>query len=91
MRVLMEQFTDLSRVPAPIDPSIAKVTVAERDGYVPRNGVSDFRDIWPQCDVEVIRGRGHITAYLMCRRIFRDNLVHVLRLNARKYYGADIL
>ncbi|MCP9264118.1 Abhydrolase domain-containing protein-2 [Dirofilaria immitis] len=85
MYVLMEEFTNLSNYPTPKDTRLVKNIIAENDGYVIRAGVPTMQQVWPGTTVEVIKGKGHIEAYLASHTLFRNCIREMLRKNQELY------
>lgn len=71
MRGIMNECTHLANFTPPVDPALIIAVCARDDGYVPREGVMDLRDIWPGCEVRYIEG-GHVQAFLLHQKDFRN-------------------
>lgn len=85
MYVLMEEFTNLCNYPAPKDTRLIKNIIAENDGYVIRAGVPTMQQVWPGTTVEIIKGMGHVEAYLASHTLFRRCIREMLRKNQELY------
>ena len=47
MHLLMDECTHMINFDVPVDTSLIKILSAKDDAYVLRDGVSDFKSIWP--------------------------------------------
>jgi hypothetical protein len=70
MHLLMDECTHMVNYDVPFDPSLIHVVAATDDAYVLRDGVNDFKTIWPGCEVEYIE-QGHVSAFLLSQQKFR--------------------
>ncbi|VDN58055.1 unnamed protein product [Dracunculus medinensis] len=87
MYILMEEFTNIGMYPKPFDTSLVKNIIAEKDAYIVRSSEPTMQDIWPGSCVEILKGVGHVTAYLTNHAIFRRSIVEMLHRNDRIYHG----
>ncbi|VDN07927.1 unnamed protein product, partial [Thelazia callipaeda] len=85
MYVLMEEFTNLKHYPIPKDTRLVKNIIAENDGYIIRKGVPTMQEVWPGSTVQVIKGLGHVEAYLVSHTLFRNCIREMLQKNQRLY------
>ena len=90
MRGIMDECTHLGNFSCPVDPSLAFVVTASRDGYVPQSGSIPLTDLWPGCTHVNIKDHGHVSAILFKGDVFRKAIADSMDLNARKYYGISL-
>ena len=65
MKDVLDFFTHLGNYSVPIDTRLATIIAAGNDAYIPIDGVSHFFDVWDdRCDIRIIKGIGHVEAYL---------------------------
>ncbi|VDK43668.1 unnamed protein product [Anisakis simplex] len=88
MYILMEEFTNLGNYPTPFDTTLVKNVIAEKDAYVVRNGAPTLQQLWPGSNVEVLKGMGHVYAYLANHHIFRKCIIEMLN-RSEHLYGHD--
>ncbi len=74
MRGIMDECTHLGNFSVPIDPELAIIINATRDGYVPRNGIQNLTDLWPGSTVRYL-DCGHVAAILFNTNAFRSVLI----------------
>lgn len=53
-----------------VDTELIIVVTAKGDGYVPRDGLTDIREVWPGSEVRYLDA-GHIGAYFLHQKVFR--------------------
>lgn len=70
MKGIMDECTHLKNFSVPFDTSLAIAVCAQADGYVPREGCSDLKDVWPGTTVRYIDA-GHVSAYIRHQNVFR--------------------
>jgi hypothetical protein len=64
MWILMEDFTNLSNFPVPLDPSRVHFVVSEIDAYIPRSElIPDVEQLWPGASVTYLPDEGHLGSY----------------------------
>ena len=85
MRGIMDECTHLRNFSVPVDPELAIVVLAEKDGYQLRKGVSSIPDIWPGSELRYIGNRGHVTSYLTKQDVFREAIYEVIEKIGEKY------
>lgn len=70
VRRVMDEFTHLAHFPKPVDQNLIIAVTANRDAYLPRDGVTSLTEIWPEAEIRYI-DRGHISAFLLDQARFR--------------------
>ncbi|XP_071452796.1 protein ABHD18 [Hetaerina americana] len=90
MRGIMDECTHLKNFDVPVDTDLIIAVTAKDDGYVPQEGVTDLRDIWPGIEVRNLDA-GHISAYVLYQHTFRAAIVDAFDRAARKYYNVNKL
>ena len=85
MHLLLEECTHMVNYDMPYDTSLVHVVAANDDCYVLRDGVNDFTSIWPGCEVEYIKGQGHVSAFLFSQLKFRQTIMNTLDKMINKY------
>ena len=75
----------LQNFAVPVDPELAIVVLAEKDGYQLRKGVSSIPDIWPGSQIRFIDNRGHVASYLTKQDVFRAAIYDVIDKIGEKY------
>lgn len=60
---------------------------ATDDAYVPREGITDIRDIWKGAEVRYLNA-GHVGAYLLHQNVFRTAIVDGFNKLRQKYYDS---
>lgn len=90
MRGIMDECTHLGNFSRPIDPELAFVVTASRDGYVPQVGSIPLTDLWAGCTHTNIPDHGHVSAILFKGDVFRTAIKDSFDLNCRKYYGTSL-
>lgn len=70
MHLLMDECTHLINYAVPVDPSMINVISAKEDAYILRDGVNDFKSIWPDSQVEYL-DQGHVSAFILSQNKFR--------------------
>lgn len=70
MRGIMDEFTHLTQFSTPVDTSLITAVCAIDDGYVPRDGVMDLKDIWPEAKIVYVNA-GHVSAFVLHQKTFR--------------------
>lgn len=70
MKGIMDECTHIANFATPVDTSLIIAVCAMDDAYVPRGGVSDIRDIWPEAEVRYVDG-GHVLAFVLQQKAFR--------------------
>ncbi|XP_046394234.1 protein ABHD18 isoform X2 [Ischnura elegans] len=90
MRGIMDECTHLKNFDVPVDPDLIIAVTAKDDGYVPQEGVTDLRDIWPGIEVRNLDA-GHVSAYVLYQHTFREAIKDAFERAARKYYSIDNL
>lgn len=70
MHALMDECTHLSNFSVPYDTSLAVCIIAQRDAYIPKDGLSTIEQVWPGVTVEYLDA-GHVGAYLYYLKFFR--------------------
>ncbi|CAB3410763.1 unnamed protein product [Caenorhabditis bovis] len=79
MRILMDYFTSLENFPTPIDTSLCHVFLADQDMYVLRDdGTPTYKQVWPECTVEMMEGYGHVSAYFLKHQTWRRTIQKLL-------------
>jgi len=89
MRGIMDECTHLGNFSKPVDPELAIIVSALRDGYVPQDGIIPLTQVWPGSTRRVLNC-GHVQAILFNSDSFRTAIADSLELNARKYYGTSL-
>jgi len=87
---VMDEFTHLANFDKPLDTSLVFSVQATKDGYVPRDGVCDLRDVWGDKVTVRYVDAGHVTAYTLHLADFRMAINDAIESCARKYYGATM-
>ena len=85
MREIMDECTHLRNFPVPVDPELAIVVLAEKDGYQLRKGISSIPEIWPGSELRYIDNRGHVVSYLTKQDVFRGAIYDVIDKIGEKY------
>uniref|UniRef100_A0A9J2P7A9 AB hydrolase-1 domain-containing protein n=2 Tax=Ascaris TaxID=6251 RepID=A0A9J2P7A9_ASCLU len=85
MYVLMEEFTNLGNYPKPVDTTLVKNVIAENDAYIVRSGTPSLQELWPGSNVEMLKGAGHVYAYLVNHGLFRKCIMEMLSRTERLY------
>lgn len=85
MRGIMDECTHLRNFAVPVDPELAVVVLAEKDGYQPRKGISSIPEIWPGSETRFIDNRGHVVSYLTKQDVFREAIYDVIDKIGEKY------
>lgn len=76
----MEEFTNLANYPVPVDPTLVRSIVAEKDAYVLRiPDIPNLLDIWPGSKVQILPNKGHVEAYFAEHGLFRKTIIDVLK------------
>lgn len=88
--VCTDECTHLDNFSKPVDPELAFIVSASRDGYIPRTGLIPLTTLWPGSTMRVL-DCGHVLAIVWHSNAFRKAIVDSLDLNARKYYGSSLL
>lgn len=70
MRGIMDEFTHIANYSRPVDSSCIVIVTANDDAYVPREGCTDLRQLWPQSEIRYV-STGHVAAYVLHHEIFR--------------------
>lgn len=70
MQAIMDECTHLKNFSVPFDTSLAMVIAAQHDAYIPKDGLSDFDEVWPGTTVKHLDA-GHVGAYLYYLKLFR--------------------
>lgn len=79
MWILMDEFTNLARYPLPLDASLVRSVVAEKDSYVLRIPlIPDLATLWPGARVQVLPNKGHVEAYFTHHKQFQQSIIDVL-------------
>lgn len=86
MRGIMDECTHLKNFDVPVDTNLIIAVTAKDDGYVPQEGVTDLRDIWPGMEVRNLDA-GHVSAYVLYQHTFRTAIIDAFDRAAKKYYG----
>ncbi|KAG8224825.1 hypothetical protein J437_LFUL002272 [Ladona fulva] len=84
MRGIMDECTHLKNFDVPFDPELVIAVSAKDDGYVPQEGVTDLRDIWPGIEVRHLDA-GHVSAYVLYQHAFRAAIVDAFERAFKKY------
>ncbi|KAK2728072.1 protein ABHD18-like [Artemia franciscana] len=84
MRGLMDEFTHLGNFCPPADLDMIIVVAANRDAYVPREGVKSLDEIWPGIEVRYV-DTGHIGAYLKYHGLFKRAIFDAFENYRKKY------
>jgi hypothetical protein len=74
----------------PIDPELAFIVTASRDGYVPAVGPIPVTDLWNGCTHRNIPDHGHVSAILFKADVFRKAIADSFDLNCRKYHNCSL-
>lgn len=53
-----------------VDTELVIAVAAKDDGYVPREGLTDIREVWRGAEVRYLN-TGHVGACLLHRKVFR--------------------
>ena len=90
MRGIMDECTHLGNFSRPIDPSLAFIVTASRDGYVPQVGSIPLTDLWKGCTHRNIPDHGHVSAILFKADVFRKAIIDSFDMNCKKYHGVSL-
>nr|CAG4645618.1 EOG090X08BF [Lynceus sp. MCZ IZ 141354] len=85
MRGIMDEFTHISNYSTPVDTELITIIAAENDAYVPRDGATDLRTLWPGCQMKYVK-TGHVAAYLLHHKMFREAVKDGFNKLIDKYY-----
>ena len=88
MKGVMDEFTHLSNYPSVQDDSLIVACEAENDAYIPRKGVTDLRDIWPNAEFRFLK-HGHVANCVFGHRSFQSAIKDAIQRTAHKYYSAQ--
>lgn len=89
MRGIMDECTHLGNFSLPVDPELAFIVSAARDGYVPTVGTIPLTSLWKGCTHRTI-DTGHVAAILFKSDVFRTAIFDSFELNAQKYYNCSL-
>lgn len=89
MRGVMDECTHLGNFSKPVDPELAIIISALRDGYVPQQGLIPLTSLWQGAQRRSL-DCGHVAAILFNSDVFRKAIIDSLELNAQKYYNASL-
>ncbi|RWS11009.1 C4orf29-like protein [Dinothrombium tinctorium] len=70
MRGIMDECTHLGNFSTPVDPELAIIVTASKDGYVPREGLIPLTSLW-KGSTQRLLDSGHIAAVLFKLDFFR--------------------
>ncbi|KAK9504449.1 hypothetical protein O3M35_010776 [Rhynocoris fuscipes] len=84
MSIIMDDCTNLSNYPVPVDTSLIICICALNDAYVPREGVVDLSHIWPGVEIRYLQC-GHVSAFLFHQRAFRQAIIEAFQRYQSKY------
>jgi hypothetical protein len=90
MRGIMDECTHLANFCRPVDPELAFIVTASRDGYVPQAGSIPLTDLWKGCTHRNIPDHGHVSAILFKGDVFRTAIRDSFDINCRKYYNTSL-
>ncbi|PAV72777.1 hypothetical protein WR25_15284 [Diploscapter pachys] len=87
MWILMEDFTNLTNYPVPLEPALCHCIIGDQDRYIVRNDAPDFEKVWPGMSVEHLQGHGHVTAFMLARSLLNPRLVALFqKASSPDYY-----
>ncbi|KAI1294988.1 hypothetical protein HDE_06025 [Halotydeus destructor] len=89
MRGIMDECTHLGNYSTPVDPELAVIVSALRDGYVPQANLIPLTQVWPGSTQRIL-DCGHVAAIIWYSQTFRQAIVDSLELNAKKYHGSSL-
>nr|CAG4637122.1 EOG090X08BF [Ceriodaphnia reticulata] len=85
MRGIMDEFTHIANYSRPVDSSCIVIVTASDDAYVPREGCTDLRQLWPDSEIRYVP-TGHVAAYVLHHQLFRQAVKDAFdRLIAKHY------
>jgi poly(3-hydroxyalkanoate) synthetase len=58
---------------------------AKEDAYVPRDGCSSLEEIWPGAEVKYLNNAGHVTAYVLHQKLFRNSIIEAFERSKVKW------
>ncbi|CAH0385932.1 unnamed protein product [Bemisia tabaci] len=87
MRGIMDEFTHLTQFSTPVDTSLITAVCAIDDGYVPRDGVMDLKDIWPEAKIVYVNA-GHVSAFVLHQKTFRQAIIDAYEKARIKYHSS---
>lgn len=85
MHLLMDECTHMINFDVPVDTSLIKILSAKDDAYVLRDGVSDFKSIWPGSEVEYF-DLGHVGAFVLGQQKYRQSINQTFKKLLEKYH-----
>lgn len=86
MHLLMDECTHLINYDVPVDPSMINIISAKEDAYILRDGVNDFKSIWPESQVDYL-DQGHVSAFILSQNKFRQKIVAMLDKLTKEHYS----
>lgn len=89
MRGIMDECTHLGNFSLPVDPELAFIVSAARDGYVPTVGTIPLTSLWKGCTHRTI-DTGHVAAILFKSDVFRTAIFDSFELNSQKYFKSSL-
>lgn len=90
MHLLMDECTHMVNFDVPCDTSLVRVLAAKDDAYVLRDGLADFRTIWPGSQVEFF-DQGHVSAFLLLQQKYRKTIRETLNKLINKYQTSNLI
>ena len=85
MRGVMDECTHLKNYDIPFDTSLICAVIAENDAYIRRDGIAALPDIWPGCQIRVIKNAGHVSAAFSKQNEFRNAIYDCIDGYVEKY------
>ncbi|KAL0273419.1 UNVERIFIED_CONTAM: hypothetical protein PYX00_006083 [Menopon gallinae] len=85
---IMDECTHLTNFSVPVDTDLIIAVTARDDAYVPRDGLTDIRDIWRGAEVRYLNA-GHVGAYLLHQKVFRTAIADAFNRMRSKYYANE--
>ena len=86
MRGIMDEFTHIANYSQPVDSSCIVIVTANDDAYVPREGCTDLRQLWPGSEVRYV-STGHVAAYVLHHQMFRRAVKDAFDKIIAKHYA----
>ncbi|XP_046453039.1 protein ABHD18-like [Daphnia pulex] len=86
MRGIMDEFTHIANYSRPVDSSCIVIVTANDDAYVPREGCTDLRQLWPGAEVRYVSS-GHVAAYVLHHQMFRRAVKDAFDKIIAKHYA----
>ncbi|ESP00013.1 hypothetical protein LOTGIDRAFT_213219 [Lottia gigantea] len=83
---VMDECTHLANYSVPVDPRLIIVVAAEKDAYIPRDGLVSLDQLWPGAEIRYIN-TGHVTSIIFNQSVFRKAIQDSFQRQIKLYYS----